>query len=86
MASADVPPKVVTSTIHLATLLAAGNAAGAISGPVAALTQGALKTMFLHKIMTTTAVVLARAWRPSPAGALRSGGPRNRASRRSGRK
>jgi len=59
VASAVVPPTVVTSTINLATLLAAGNAAGVISGPVATLTHGVLKMMFLKKIMTTAVAVLA---------------------------
>jgi RNA polymerase sigma factor (sigma-70 family) len=58
-ASANVPPTVVTSTINVATLLAAGKAAGVISGPVATLTQGMLKTMFLKKIMATSVAVLA---------------------------
>jgi RNA polymerase sigma factor (sigma-70 family) len=57
-ASADVPATVVTSAIHVATLFAAGQASGVISGPVATLTQGVIKTMFLKKILTT-AVVLA---------------------------
>ncbi len=59
VASADVPASVVTSAINVATLLAAGKAAGMISGPVATLTQGVLKTMFLKKIMTTAVAVLA---------------------------
>lgn len=59
VASADVPASMVTSTINVATLLTAGKAAGVISGPVATLTQGVLKTMFLKKIVTTTMVVLA---------------------------
>jgi hypothetical protein len=50
---------VVVSTIHVATLLAANKAVGVISGPVAALTEGVLKTMLLKKIMATTMVVLA---------------------------
>jgi RNA polymerase sigma factor (sigma-70 family) len=58
-ASASVPPTVVTSTINVATLLAAGKAAGVISGPVATLTQGMLKTMFLKKITATAVAVLA---------------------------
>ncbi len=58
-ASADVPASAVTSTINVATLLAAGKAAGVISSPVATLTQGVLKTMFLKKILTTTVAVLA---------------------------
>ncbi len=56
---ANVPASVVTSAINVATLLAAGKAAGVISGPVATLTQGVLKTMFLKKILTTTMAVLA---------------------------
>ncbi len=59
VASADVPASVVTSAINVATLLAAGKAAGVISGPVAMLTQGVLKTMVLKKILTTTVAVLA---------------------------
>jgi RNA polymerase sigma factor (sigma-70 family) len=59
VASADVPALVVTSVINVATLVAAGKAAGVISGPVATLTQGVLKTMFLKKILTTTVAVLA---------------------------
>ncbi|MBC8115306.1 MAG: sigma-70 family RNA polymerase sigma factor, partial [Candidatus Saccharimonas sp.] len=58
-ASAGVPNSVVSSTIHVATLLAANQAVGVISGPVAALTEGVLKTMLLKKIMATTLVVLA---------------------------
>ncbi|HYH68747.1 MAG TPA: RNA polymerase sigma factor [Urbifossiella sp.] len=58
-AVAGVPPAVVASAINVATLVAAGKAAGVISGPVATLTQGVLKTMLLNKIMTTTVAVLA---------------------------
>jgi len=57
-ASAGVPARVVTTTIHVATRFAAGDAIGLISGPVAALTQEVLKTMLLNKIMTLTMVVL----------------------------
>ena len=55
-ASAGVPDTMVTSTIYVATLLAAGKADGAISGPVAALTQKVMRAMFLKKIMLPTAV------------------------------
>jgi RNA polymerase sigma factor (sigma-70 family) len=58
-ASAGVPDAVVSGTIQVATLLAANQAAGAISGPVAALAEGVLKTMLLKKIMATTMVVVA---------------------------
>lgn len=54
-ASAGVPAAAVTSAIRVATLSAAGSAAGATSGPVAALTQGVLRAMFLKKITTTAA-------------------------------
>lgn len=59
VASAGVPDSVVSSTIHVATLLTANQAVGVISGPVAALTEGVLKTMLLKKIMSKTMVVLA---------------------------
>ena len=59
VASANVPAAVVTSAINGATLLAAGNAAGVISGPVATLTQGVVKAMFIKKMLTTTMAVLA---------------------------
>ena len=58
-ASAAVPPAVVTSTIHVATSVAAGTAVGEISGPVAALTEQVLKTMFLKKLMTATTILMA---------------------------
>jgi RNA polymerase sigma factor (sigma-70 family) len=61
VASAGVPASVVTSTIRVATLLAAGKAAGVISTHVASLTEGVLKTMYLNKIMTTVIVTLALA-------------------------
>ena len=73
VASADVPRTVVTSTINVATLLAAGKAAGVLSGPVAALTQGVLKTMFLKKIMTTAVAVLALGAAVVAAGSLAGG-------------
>jgi RNA polymerase sigma factor (sigma-70 family) len=60
-ASAGVPTSVVSSTIQAATLLTAGQgaAAGMISAPVAALTEGVLKTMLLSKCKTATVVLLA---------------------------
>jgi RNA polymerase sigma factor (sigma-70 family) len=59
VASAGVPPSVVSSTIKAASLLAAGEAAatGAISVKVAALTEGVLQAMLLTKLKTATAVV-----------------------------
>jgi RNA polymerase sigma factor (sigma-70 family) len=58
-ALASLPTSVVSSTIELTTLLATGKAVSVISSPVAALTEGVLKAMFLKKIMTTTLMVLA---------------------------
>jgi RNA polymerase sigma factor (sigma-70 family) len=60
-ASACVPASVVSSTIKAAILFAAGQAAaaGAISARVAALAEGALKTMLLTKLKIATAVLLA---------------------------
>jgi RNA polymerase sigma factor (sigma-70 family) len=61
-APASVPISVVSSTIKAASLLAAGNAAaGAISGEVTALTKGVLHTMFVTKMKTIAAIVLALA-------------------------
>jgi len=58
-ASAAVPISVMTSTIKGVTLVAAGQAAaaGVISAPVAALTEGVLKTMLLMKLKTAGAVL-----------------------------
>ena len=49
-ASAGVPITVVTSTINVAILLAAGKAVGVITGPVTALTEGVLKAMLMNKL------------------------------------
>jgi uncharacterized protein (TIGR03067 family) len=58
--SAGVPPSLSASTIHAAILFAATPAAttGAISVPVAALTEGVLRAMFLAKLKIPTAVLL----------------------------
>src|SRR5262245_55959453 len=60
-ASACVPTAVLSSTIKAASLFAAGPAAapGAISVAVAALTEGVLKSMWLTKLKTAAAVLLA---------------------------
>jgi RNA polymerase sigma factor (sigma-70 family) len=60
-ASASVPTTLLSSTINTAALFAVGKAAGtgAISAPVAALTQGVLKTMFLRKLKIATVVLLS---------------------------
>jgi RNA polymerase sigma factor (sigma-70 family) len=57
-ALAGLPTAVVASTIKAATLLATGQATGAISAPVATLTEGVLKTMLLHKLKIATMTVL----------------------------
>ena len=49
-ASAGVPATVVSSTIKVANLFAAGKATGMLSIAVARLTEGVLKTMLLSKI------------------------------------
>jgi RNA polymerase sigma factor (sigma-70 family) len=56
--AASVPPAVVSSTIQAASLVAAGQAAGGVSVPVAALTEGVLKSMFLTKLKTASVVLL----------------------------
>jgi RNA polymerase sigma factor (sigma-70 family) len=63
VAAAGVPATVVSSTITIAHLFAAGKATGVLSVAVARLTEGVLKTMLLHKILTTTMVALALGWR-----------------------
>jgi RNA polymerase sigma-70 factor (ECF subfamily) len=55
--AAMVPAALVESTTRAALLGAAGQAA-AVSGAVAALTEGVLKTMFLAKLKTVTVVLL----------------------------
>jgi RNA polymerase sigma factor (sigma-70 family) len=58
-ASAGVPASVVSKTIKVASLTAAGQATtGVISVKVAALTEGVLKAMFLNKLKGVLAVVL----------------------------
>jgi RNA polymerase sigma factor (sigma-70 family) len=58
-ASAGVPASVIHATIKAASLFAAGQAAGAISLPVATLTEGVLKMMLLKKLThLATAVIL----------------------------
>jgi RNA polymerase sigma-70 factor (ECF subfamily) len=61
-ASACVPVSLVKSTAKAATLVAANQTAtGLISVPVAALTEGVLKTMFLTKIKAFVVVMLMAA-------------------------
>jgi RNA polymerase sigma factor (sigma-70 family) len=63
VASAVVPTSVVSSTIKAARLFTAGQAAatGVISVKVAALTEGVLQAMLLHKIKTAVLVCLVLA-------------------------
>jgi RNA polymerase sigma factor (sigma-70 family) len=57
--AAVVPPLLLSRAVKAATLVAAGQAATtAVSAKVAALTEGALKTMFLTKLKIATAVLL----------------------------
>jgi RNA polymerase sigma factor (sigma-70 family) len=60
VASAGVPPAVVSSTVEAATLVAAGQAAatGVISVKVAALTEGVVKAMLISKLKAVIVVVL----------------------------
>jgi RNA polymerase sigma factor (sigma-70 family) len=58
-ASACVSAPLQASTLQAATLTAAGAAAGAVSTPVATLTQGVLNAMFLDKMKAVFKVVLA---------------------------
>jgi hypothetical protein len=59
-ASACVPDSVVHSTIKAVTMIAAGQAvaAGMISAPAAALTEGVLKSMLLTKLRTAAMVLV----------------------------
>jgi RNA polymerase sigma factor (sigma-70 family) len=60
-AAACVPTPLAASTVKAATLVAAGRAAatGAISAPVAALTEGVVRAMLRTKLKTTIAALLA---------------------------
>jgi RNA polymerase sigma factor (sigma-70 family) len=59
-ALACVPAPLILSTVQAATLIAAGKAvAGVASASVAALTKGVLKAMFMTKLKTGSAVLLA---------------------------
>jgi RNA polymerase sigma factor (sigma-70 family) len=60
-AAAGVPASVLTSTIQVACLFAAGPAAatGVLSAPVAALTRGVLQAMLLNKLKAVTAGLVA---------------------------
>jgi len=59
VASAGAPASVVSSAIKAASLLAAGNAAGAISVKVIALTSGVINAMTITKVKTITGVLVA---------------------------
>jgi RNA polymerase sigma factor (sigma-70 family) len=72
-AQACVPASLVSSTVKAATLAAAGQtAAGLVPAQVAALTEGALKTMFLSKLRTVVGGLLVAA---SLLGVMRVGFP-----------
>jgi RNA polymerase sigma factor (sigma-70 family) len=56
--AASVPPALVASTTRVASLLAAGQAAGVISVKVAALTEGVVTAMFVAKIKSGLALMV----------------------------
>lgn len=58
MTSACMPIPLVEATIRAADLMAAGQAAGAISSHVATLMEGVLKVMLLNKIKSALAVMM----------------------------
>ena len=58
-ASASAPPALVASTIKAASLLAAGQAAGVISAKVTALAEGVVHAMFVTKMKSVLALLLA---------------------------
>src|SRR5262249_25606981 len=72
-ASACVPAALVSATIQVSVLAATGQPAGVISGPVAALTEGILKAMFVKKIMMPTVVLLASSLAAIAVGSLAIG-------------
>ena len=57
LSAGAAPPALVASTIKVASLLAAGQAAGVVSVKVAALTEGVLKAMLFSKLKTTAALL-----------------------------
>jgi RNA polymerase sigma factor (sigma-70 family) len=57
--SARVPMPLVASTVKAATTVAAGSATAVVSASAVTLTKGVLKTMFLTKVKTVSAFVLA---------------------------
>jgi RNA polymerase sigma factor (sigma-70 family) len=71
-AAACVPPSLVSSTIKVTSLFAAGRAVatGVISAEVAALTEGVLKAMMLTKLKTATVGLLLVAALSSGAGLI----------------
>jgi RNA polymerase sigma factor (sigma-70 family) len=56
--AASLPSSVIGATLKSASALAAGNAAGAVSVEVAALTEGVLRAMLYSKVKAISAVVL----------------------------
>jgi RNA polymerase sigma factor (sigma-70 family) len=57
-ASAGVPPALLSATLEAAYLLAAGRAMGAVTAPVATLTEGVLKAMLLTRVKTALGIGL----------------------------
>jgi RNA polymerase sigma factor (sigma-70 family) len=57
-AAAQAPAALIVSTVQAAAQCAAGQAATGVSASVAALTQGVIQAMFLHKIKNVLLIVL----------------------------
>jgi RNA polymerase sigma factor (sigma-70 family) len=88
-APASVPTSLVTSTIDVAKTFAAGQVvSGAISAPVAALTEGVLKAMFVSKLEIVPAILLVVSLTALGGGLLATHGSaaqqRNKASAQNG--
>src|SRR5262249_55628127 len=73
VASAGVPATVLSSTINVTTLFAAGKTTGLLSGPVARIAEGVVKAMLLKKILTTAMAALALGLAAVLAGGLAVG-------------
>jgi hypothetical protein len=61
VALAAVPVALASATVRAALVTAAGQAAGVVSAPVAALTEGVVKGMLLRKLRIATALLLVSA-------------------------
>src|SRR5262245_701512 len=81
-ASASVPATLLASTVRATKLILAGNAAKAVvPAPVAALTEGVMRTMLLNRLKVIAPVVLLVGLIGFAAGALARSGPEARPPR-----